>query len=333
MSITATNDQHASPLLDVQDLSVRFSTSEAKFEVVSHVSFSIKKGEVFGLVGESGCGKSITALSILGIQPQQAVREGSIVFNGQDLLKLSEDEMRSVCGKNIGMVFQEPMTSLNPVLTVGYQVAEALLAHFSIPKKEALARAVELLRSVKMPSPELRVRDYPHQMSGGMRQRVMIAMAIACNPALLIADEPTTALDVTIQHQILKLMQEMRQDRGMALLLITHDLSIVSEHADRVAIMYAGRIMEHAPVRGLFAEPLHPYTIGLLQSLPRSRGAALKPIPGFVPPSDNLPPGCTFSDRCFACIDACGAAEPALREIRPDHFVRCIRAGGIAGEM
>ncbi|HSW61996.1 MAG TPA: ABC transporter ATP-binding protein [Dissulfurispiraceae bacterium] len=323
----------SSPLLDIRDLSVRFSTPEAKYEVVSHVSFSIRTGEVFGLVGESGCGKSITALSILGIQPPQAVREGSIVFNGKNLLKLSEDEMRSVRGKDIGMVFQEPMTSLNPVLTVGYQVAEALLAHFDISKKEAFAKAVELLRAVKIPSPELRVRDYPHQMSGGMRQRVMIAMAIACNPAMLIADEPTTALDVTIQHQILKLMQEMRQERGMALLLITHDLSIVSEHADRVAIMYAGRIMEYCPVRDLFAEPLHPYTIGLLQSLPRSRGTALKPIPGFVPPPYSLPPGCTFSDRCFAVIDACRTAEPELREIRPGHFVRCIRAGSISREM
>lgn len=319
-------------LLNVQNLSVRFSTPEGEYRVVSHVSFSVQKGEVFGLVGESGCGKSITALSILGIQPQQAVREGSIFFGGRDLVKLPEDEMRSIRGKDIGMVFQEPMTSLNPVLTVGYQVAEALLAHFDISKKEALAKAADLLRAVKIPSPELRIKDYPHQMSGGMRQRVMIAMAIACNPALLIADEPTTALDVTIQYQILKLMQEMRQERGMALLLITHDLSIVSEHADRVAIMYAGRIMEQSSVRDLFAEPLHPYTIGLLQSLPRARGAALKPIPGFVPPPYDLPQGCTFSDRCFAVIDACKAAEPELREIRPGHFARCIRAGSIPGE-
>ncbi len=315
------------PLLDVRNLSVWFSTPEAKYQVVAHVSFSIQKGEVFGLVGESGCGKSITALSILGIQPQQVVREGGILFNGKDLLTLSEDEMRSVRGKDIGMVFQEPMTSLNPVLTVGYQVAEALLAHFPVSKREALAKAVELLRAVRISSPELRIKDYPHQMSGGMRQRVMIAMAIACNPALLIADEPTTALDVTIQFQILKLMQEMRQERGMAMLLITHDLSIVSEHADRVAIMYAGRIMEHASVRDLFAETLHPYTTGLMQSLPRSRGTALKPIPGFVPPPYNLPNGCTFSDRCFAAIEACSDAEPDLREIRTGHFARCIRAG------
>ncbi len=321
------------PLLDVRDLSVRFFTPEAKYQVVSDVSFAIYKGEVFGLVGESGCGKSITALSILGIQPQQAVREGAIFFNGKDLLMLSEDEMRSVRGNHIGMVFQEPMTSLNPVLTVGYQVAEALLAHFPVSKKEALGNAVDLLRAVRIPSPDLRVKDYPHQMSGGMRQRVMIAMAIACNPALLIADEPTTALDVTIQYQILKLMQEMRQERGMAMLLITHDLSVVSEHADRVAIMYAGRIMELASVRDLFAETLHPYTIGLMQSLPRSRGIALKPIPGFVPPPYNLPHGCTFSDRCFAAIDTCRAEEPRLREIRTGHFVRCIRSGHISGEV
>jgi len=331
--MTSTPDkQISSPLLDVQNLSVRFSTPEAKYSVVSHVSFSIQKGEVFGRVGESGCGKSSTALSILGIQPPQATREGRIVFDGRDLVGLPEDAMRSVRGKDIGMVFQEPMTSLNPVLTVGYQVAEALLAHFDIPKKEALARAVELLRAVRKPSPEARIKDYPHQMSGGMRQRVMIAMAIACNPALLIADEPTPALDVTIQYQILKLMQEMRQERGMALLLITHDLSIVSEHADRVAIMYAGRIMEQASVRDLFAEPLHPYTIGLLRSLPRSRGTALRPIPGFVPPPYDLPKGCTFSDRCFAAEEACRTAEPELREAGPGHFVRCIKAGSITGE-
>ena len=332
MPMTTPEVSTNNPLLDVRDLSVWFSTPEAKYQVVSHISFSVRKGEVFGLVGESGCGKSITALSILGIQPQQAVREGSILFNGRDLVKLPEEEMRSVRGKDIGMVFQEPMTSLNPVLTVGYQVAEALLAHFDISRKEALAKAVELLRAVKIPSPELRIKDYPHQMSGGMRQRVMIAMAIACDPAFLIADEPTTALDVTIQFQILKLMQEMRQKLGMAVLLITHDLSIVSEHADSVAIMYAGRIVEHASVRELFADPLHPYTIGLMHSLPRARGIALKPIPGFVPPPYNLPKGCTFSDRCFAVIDACRTEEPALREIRPGHFARCIRAGSLPTE-
>ncbi|HMK42816.1 MAG TPA: ABC transporter ATP-binding protein [Dissulfurispiraceae bacterium] len=314
-------------LLDIRNLSVTFKTADAAFDVVSGVSFEICKGEVFGLVGESGCGKSITALSILGIQPQNAFRHGEILFQGRNLLALDENAMRAIRGKDIGMVFQEPMTSLNPVLQVGYQVAEALLAHFPISRKEAGERAIELFHAVKIPSPEVRVKDYPHQMSGGMRQRVMIAMAIACNPALLIADEPTTALDVTIQYQILRLLQEMRLQREMAILLITHDLSIVAEHADRVAIMYAGRIVEEAGVGNLFARPLHPYTVGLLNSLPRARGAALVPIAGVVPPPYKLPSGCTFSDRCSSAIEACRGEEPVLRELEPGHFVRCIRPG------
>ena len=312
-------------LLDIHNLSVFFNTDRGPLKVVSDLSLDINKAEVFGLVGESGCGKSLTALSILRILPPNAFTGGEIGFNGKNLLSLPEDEMRQTRGKDISMIFQEPMTSLNPVLTVGYQIAEALTAHFNLSNKEAMNKAVGLLRSVKIPSPEMRVKDYPHQMSGGMRQRVMIAMAIACNPSLLIADEPTTALDVTIQAQILDLIQGLRRERQMAVLLITHDLSIISEQADRVAIMYAGRLMELADVDELFRNPLHPYTIGLLESLPSEKGKALKPISGFVPAPGHLPEGCKFSDRCFAMREECTRAEPELTEVSKNHFVRCIR--------
>ncbi len=313
------------PLLDVKDLSVRFRTDKGPLTVVSDLSFDVRPAEVFGMVGESGCGKSMTALSILSILPQNAYAGGQIFFKGRDLLALHEEEMRTVRGKDISMVFQEPMTSLNPVLTVGYQVAEALLAHERISKREAMARAVDLMKQVRIPSAEVRVRDYPHQLSGGMRQRVMIAMAIACGPSLLIADEPTTALDVTIQAQILELLQGLRRERRMAVLLITHDLSIISEQADRVSIMYAGRIVELAAVDDLFLNPLHPYTRGLLKSVATVKGMDVKPIPGFVPPPDRLPKGCTFSDRCYAAAPECHAAEPELLEVAPHHLLRCVR--------
>lgn len=316
-----------SSLLDIKNLSVSFKTDKEPLKVVSDLSFGIKKSEVFGLVGESGCGKSLTALSILRILPGNAFAEGEIFFNDKNLLTVGEDEMRRIRGKDISMIFQEPMTSLNPVLTIGYQIAEALTAHFDISKKEAMYRTVALLKAVRIPSPELRIKDYPHQMSGGMRQRVMIAMAIACNPQLLIADEPTTALDVTIQAQILELLQGLRKERDMSVLLITHDLSIISEQADRVAIMYAGRIMELANVDELFMNPLHPYTKGLLESLPVAKGAALKPITGFVPTPDQFPEGCKFSDRCNLASDICLGHEPELREISKNHFVRCVKAG------
>ncbi|MCL4456771.1 MAG: ABC transporter ATP-binding protein [Nitrospirae bacterium] len=315
----------SSVLLDIKNLSVSFKTDKEPLKVVSDLSFGIKKSEVFGLVGESGCGKSLTALSILRILPGNAFAEGEIFFNDKNLLTVGEDEMRGIRGKDISMIFQEPMMSLNPVLTVGYQIAEALTAHFDISKKEAMGRAVELLRDVKIPSPELRIKDYPHQLSGGMRQRIMIAMAIACNPQLLIADEPTTALDVTIQAQILELLQGLRKDRDMSVMLITHDLSIISEQADRVAIMYAGRTMELANVDELFMNPLHPYTRGLLESLPVAKGAALKPITGFVPTPDQFPDGCKFSDRCNLASDICMRGEPELREISKNHFVRCVK--------
>ncbi len=312
-------------LLSINNLSVSFNTDKGPLKVVSDLYLDIKKAEVFGLVGESGCGKSLTALSLLRILPPNAFAEGEILFNNRNLLSLDEDEMRQTRGKDISMIFQEPMTSLNPVLTVGYQIAEALTAHLDLSKKEAMNKAVELLRAVKIPSPELRIKDYPHQMSGGMRQRVMIAMAIACNPSLLIADEPTTALDVTIQAQILELLRGLRRERQMAVLLITHDLSIISEQADRVAIMYAGRLMELAAVEELFQNPLHPYTIGLLGSLPVTKGTALKPISGFVPAPDSLPEGCKFSDRCFAVREECTRAEPELTGVSKNHFVRCVR--------
>jgi oligopeptide/dipeptide ABC transporter ATP-binding protein len=312
-------------LLNINNLSVSFKTDKGPIKVVSNLSFDIKKAEVFGLVGESGCGKSLTALSILGILPNNAFAEGEISFNNKNLLTLRDAEMRNLRGKDISMIFQEPMTSLNPVLTIGYQIAEALVTHFGISKKEAMDRTVELLKAVKIPSPELRIKDYPHQMSGGMRQRVMIAMAIACNPSLLIADEPTTALDVTIQAQILELLQGLRKERDMAILLITHDLSIISEQADRVAIMYAGRIMELTDVDELFRNPLHPYTHGLLQSLPVAKGVALKPITGFVPNPENLPAGCKFSDRCYLASDECRRSEPELVEVSKNHHVRCIK--------
>jgi oligopeptide/dipeptide ABC transporter ATP-binding protein len=317
-------DITSSPLA-LRNLSVSFRTDRGPLKVVADISLDIRKAEVFGLVGESGCGKSLTALSILGILPANAFAQGEIMFKGADLLKLGEDELRRIRGRDISMIFQEPMTSLNPVLTVGYQVAETLRAHFDIPKSGAMDKAVELLRAVRIPSPVQRIKDYPHQMSGGMRQRVMIAMAIACNPSLLIADEPTTALDVTIQAQILELLQGLRRERDMAILLITHDLSIISEQADRVAIMYAGRIMELAAVDELFRNPFHPYTIGLLNSLPVAKGTALRPINGFVPAPDRLPAGCAFSDRCPETLDRCREAEPELTEAGKNHFVRCIR--------
>ena len=317
-------------LLAVKGLDISFGPRNKSVTVVSHLNFDIKEAEVFGLVGESGCGKSLTALAIMGILPQNAFAEGEIIFKGHNLLKLDHESMRKLRGKEISMVFQEPMTSLNPVLTIGYQVAEVLLTHKHISKKDAMATAVELLRAVKIPSPEMRVKEYPHQMSGGMRQRVMIAMAIACRPALLIADEPTTALDVTIQAQILDLLGNLRQERHMAMLLITHDLGIIAENAERAAVMYAGRVVEISRAANLLNSPKHPYTVGLLESLPKTKGIPLKPIAGSVPKPNELPPGCKFSDRCPYMKPACQEKEPVLREISPGQFTRCIRSEEIA---
>ena len=295
---------------------------------MDNVSFQVPEGGIFGLAGESGSGKSLTALSIMGILPTGARAGGSIKFRGAEILNLPSEKMRSIRGKEISMVFQEPMTCLNPVLKIGYQVKEALLAHLPISRREARERALGLLRSVAIPAPEARMNDYPHQLSGGMRQRVMIAMAIACNPSLLIADEPTTALDVTIESQILDLIDALRTGRNMSVLLITHDLGVISRHASAVGVMYAGRLLELCPAGEIFASPRHPYTIGLLESIPQKgkRGAPLKPIPGSVPPPWGLPPGCKFSDRCAFSTPACKQAEPELKEVSPGHLARCIRA-------
>ncbi|MCX7913892.1 MAG: ABC transporter ATP-binding protein [Thermodesulfovibrionales bacterium] len=312
-------------LLTVKDLSIYLKGQSGFFPLISKISFDIRKAEVFGIVGESGCGKTLTALSIMRILPQNIFSEGEILFNNRDILSLTEEEMRKIRGKDISMIFQEPMTSLNPVLTVGRQIAEALMTHFNLTKRDSLEKAIEILKRVKIPDPELRIKDYPHQLSGGMRQRVMIGMAIACNPSLLIADEPTTALDVTIQFEILKLLQDLRAQSDMAILFISHDLSLIYENADRVGIMYGGRLIELANVDELFDNPIHPYTRGLLASLPTYKGEPLKPILGFVPHPAFLPKGCKFSDRCKEKIEECLYKEPELLEVTKEHFVRCIK--------
>ena len=318
------------PLLRIHDLRTHFFTESGVAKAVDGVDLEIRPGEVLGLVGESGSGKSVTALSILRLVPDPPGRivGGEILFRGRDLLKLSWEEIRDVRGKDISMIFQEPMTSLNPVFRVGRQVMEIILEHEpQTSKEQARARAIDLLKKVGIPDPETRVDQYPHELSGGMRQRVMIAIALALNPALLIADEPTTALDVTIQAQILDLMLELkaRHEAG-AILLITHNLAVVAETCDRVAVMYGGKIQEVAPVRELFYNPLHPYTRGLLGSLPRVDGekaARLTTIPGSVPDIHNLPVGCKFTTRCPERFEPCPGIEPPLIEASPDHWVRC----------
>ncbi|MEJ2323700.1 MAG: ABC transporter ATP-binding protein [Nitrospirota bacterium] len=313
-------------LLEARGLNIYLETGAGPLSIVNNLDLDIPEGGVFGLAGESGCGKSLTALAIMGILPQNLRAEGEIRFKGRDLLKLPEAEFRALRGKELAMVFQEPMTSLNPVLRVDYQVREVITAHMGVSRNEADRMVLELLRQVRIPSPEKRMREYPHQMSGGMRQRVMMAMAIACGPALLIADEPTTALDVTIEAQILELLDTLRRERGMSVLLITHDLGIIAENAERVGIMYAGRLVELAGVRELFASPKHPYTMGLLRSLPKGRGEGLKPIGGAVPRPGELPPGCKFSNRCEYVIEGCRKEEPELRLLAEGHRARCIRS-------
>jgi peptide/nickel transport system ATP-binding protein len=315
-------------LLAVADLVMEFPFAAGGARAVDEVSFTVERGRVLGLVGESGSGKSMTALSVMRLVPTPGrIAGGRIVFDGTDLLGLPERAMRDLRGARIAMIFQEPMTALNPVLTAGFQIAEALLIHKPISKRQAWARAIELLAEVGIPEPAARAHDYPHQLSGGMRQRVMIAMAIACEPDLLIADEPTTALDVTIQAEILELLARLRERHGMGLLLITHDLGVVAEQADRVAIMYAGRIVEEATTVELFADPLHPYTRALLRSMPtlgvhRER---LEAIPGTVPDITRRPSGCRFRDRCPLAIPECGQVVPALETKRSDHVAACIR--------
>ena len=333
-SYTTYTSAVGSSLLQVKELKIDFATAQGRLPAVRDVNFDVRQGEVVGLVGESGSGKSVTSLAILRLLPPQARISGGIYFTGRDLLRASEPEMRSVRGARISMIFQEPMTALNPVMRVGDQVAEAVLAHNSVAsrqspvagKNEAWRRAVEALRDVQIADAERRARDYPHQLSGGMRQRVMIAMAMVNRPELLIADEPTTALDVTIQAQILELLGELQQKYGLAMLLISHDLAVVSQVAHRVAVMYAGTIVETGSASQVFRNPVHPYTRGLLEAVPTlatDRARPLKTIEGTVPPIMALPPGCAFEPRCSLRIAECARTFPPLTEVEAGHWVRC----------
>ena len=322
------------PTLDVRDLRTELHTPEGVATVVNGVSFSIDAGQTMAIVGESGCGKTMTALSLLRIHPEPPARiaGGEVRLMGRDLLPLSEREMRQVRGNEISMIFQEPMTSLNPVLTVSDQITEAILQHRNEPRRRAREEALELLRMVNIPDPEHRLNEYPHRLSGGMRQRVMIAMALACRPNLLVADEPTTALDVTIQVQILSLIKRLQTELGTAVILITHDLGLVAEYAERVVVMYAGRVVEEATTEALFNRPLHPYTRGLLAATPRftndvpvERGRLVE-ISGVVPPLHSLPRGCAFAPRCRDAIDRCRTAVPPLSQLPAGRGVACIVA-------
>jgi oligopeptide/dipeptide ABC transporter ATP-binding protein len=318
-------------LLRVDDLSVDFASHEGTVHAVNRVSFTVAEGELVGLVGESGCGKSVTATAILGLTrmlPNATVR-GRIEFRGRDLLALPEAEVRKVRGRDIAMIFQDPVTSLNPVLSIERLMTEGLEVHLGLSHAEAVARAVELLGEVGIPQPEKRIRDYPHQFSGGMRQRVMIAIALSCNPALLLADEPTTALDVTIQAQILRLMKRLSREHGAAVILITHDLGVVAGMCERILVMYAGRIVESGPAKPLFRHPHHPYTVGLLRSVPRldaPRGGTLATISGLPPDLSHLPPGCAFAPRCALADDTCWEAPPALAPTAPGRLSACFHS-------
>ena len=323
------------PLLTVEHLTTGFPAGDDMLLAVNDVSFSVRRGETLCLVGESGSGKSLTAFSIMRLVPPPGrIVGGSIVFDGRDLLALSEREMCDVRGNRIALIFQEPMSALNPVFTVGDQIGEALVVHGRMSRRASRAEAVRLMDAVRIPDPAARARDYPHQLSGGQRQRVLIAMALACSPALVIADEPTTALDVTVQAQVLDLLRELQAEHALSLMLITHDLGVVAEMADRVAVMYAGRIVEQGPVKDLFAGPQHPYTRGLLASLPGagSEDAAdrrrLRAIEGTVPSPGNLPPGCAFEPRCGDRIDVCRTAMPPLISIGEERAARCVHVSG-----
>jgi len=314
----------------VRGLRTLFAAEHGEVRAVDGVDFTLERGRTLGIVGESGCGKSVTALSIMGLVPQPPGRiaGGEVLFEGEDLLRLPPQRLRDLRGDKLSMIFQEPMTSLNPAFPAGEQVAEALLRHRKLGKDEAHVQAVEMLRRVRIPSPERRAADYPHQLSGGMRQRVMIAMALACNPKLLIADEPTTALDVTIQAQILELMRALRAELGTAIILITHDLGVIAELADEVIVMYAGKVIERCDAQRLFSEPQHPYTVGLLGSIPRLHleQERLAAIEGIVPDAAALPAGCRFHPRCPFAIEKCLTQEPILAEISPQHLTACWRA-------
>ncbi|HEV7547509.1 MAG TPA: ABC transporter ATP-binding protein [Reyranella sp.] len=325
----------AQTILQIEDLKTHFFTAIGTVRAVDGVSYELKSGETLGVVGESGCGKSVTALSILRLiaEPPGRIVGGAIRFEGRNLLELGQAEMEKIRGNDISMIFQEPMTSLNPLYTVGRQISEAIALHRGLSRRDAMDQAIEMLRRVQMPEAEKRAQAYPHQMSGGMRQRVMIAMALSCNPKVLIADEPTTALDVTIQAQILDLMRELQETFGTAIILITHDMGVVAENADRVVVMYAGRKVEEAPANELFDNPGHPYTKGLLGSIPHldtaartTRRTRLNEIKGMVPSLFNLPVGCSFAPRCTLASDECRAAAPALEQHRPGHWIACWHA-------
>jgi oligopeptide/dipeptide ABC transporter ATP-binding protein len=326
----------ARTILDIDNLQTHFFTAAGVVRAVDGVSYSVKSGETLGVVGESGCGKSVTALSVLRLvaNPPGRIVGGAIHFEGTNLLDLSESEMEAIRGNDISMIFQEPMTSLNPLLTIGRQIGEAMVLHRGLSWREAMDEATEMLRRVHIPEAERRVHAYPHQLSGGMRQRAMIAMALSCNPKLLIADEPTTALDVTIQAQILDLMRELQETTGAAIVLITHDMGVVAENADRVVVMYAGHKVEEASADDLFDLPLHPYTKGLLGSVPnlevaahlKARRARLNEIKGIVPSLANLPQGCAFAPRCRFATEECRAVSPPLEQHRPGHWVACWHA-------
>jgi peptide/nickel transport system ATP-binding protein len=318
------------PLLEIRGLKTHFATDDGVLQAVDGVDLTIDKGETLCVVGESGCGKTVTAMSILKLiaMPPGRIVEGEIIFEGRDLVPLTSNELDEVRAKEIGFIFQEPMTSLNPVLTIGEQIAESLRRHEAVTRKQALERTVEMLKLVQIPNAGARVHDYPHQFSGGMRQRVMIAMALACRPKLVIADEPTTALDVTIQAQILDLLQDMKERFGMAVMLITHAMGVVAETAQRVVVMYAGKVVEEAPVDELFGNPRHPYTQGLIRSIPRidldaGRKTRLETIAGSVPILINPAPGCRFAPRCRFAMSICTEKEPVLREIGPRHRMAC----------
>ena len=323
----------AERLLDIRGLRTHFATDDGMVQAVDGVDLYVNRGETLGVVGESGCGKTVTAMSVLKLIPMPPGRivDGQILWQGRDLVPLKPVEMRHIRSKEIAIVFQEPMTSLNPVYTIGDQIAEVIRLHEGLGRRAAMDRTIEMLRLVQIPNAERRIKDYPHQFSGGMRQRVMIAMALSCNPQLLIADEPTTALDVTIQAQILELLAELKSRLGMAIMLITHAMGVVAETAQRVVVMYAGKVVEEAPVGELFARPRHPYTQGLIRSIPRLDLAAVKKtrleaIPGTVPSLLHPPAGCRFAARCRLAISECLEASPPLREVAPGHKVACIRA-------
>ncbi len=317
----------AQPILQLKNLKTYFKTDQGLARSVDDVSFDLHRGKTLAVVGESGCGKSVTALSIMGLVPEPAGHNagGEILFDGQNLLALPKDDLRKIRGDDISMIFQEPMTSMNPVFRVGHQIAAVLQLHRDMNKKDALQEAIRLLTQVGIPAPEKRVHDYPHQMSGGMLQRCMIAMALACDPKILIADEPTTALDVTIQAQILDLMRKLQDERGMSILLITHDLGVVAENAHDVVVMYAGKVVEQAPVRELFRNPRHPYTLGLFAALPKhdSVRERLHVIQGNVPAATAFPPGCRFNNRCPLASDRCREAEPVLETAGETHSAAC----------